>query len=210
MTTDAATLLCRAPVVPVLSIEHLDAAVPLARALLDGGLPVLEVTLRTAAALPAIQRIRRELPEALVGAGTVLDGDGLHAVAQAGGLFAISPGSTDALYEAAGRAQIPLIPGIASASELMRGMEHGFEVFKFFPAEAIGGVAALKSLAGPFAQARFCPTGGINPNNARNYLALPNVLTVGGSWMAPNDAIAAGDWLRITQLAREAAALRAD
>lgn len=209
MITDPATVLSRAPVVPVLTIERLDDAVPLARALLDGGLPVLEVTLRSSAALPAIQRIRHELPEALVGAGTVLDGDGLHAVAQAGGLFAISPGSTDALYSAAHNAPIPLIPGIASASELMRGLEHGFEVFKFFPAEAAGGVAALKSLAGPFAQARFCPTGGINPNNARNYLALPNVLTVGGSWMVPNDAIAAADWPRITQLAREAAALRA-
>jgi 2-dehydro-3-deoxyphosphogluconate aldolase/(4S)-4-hydroxy-2-oxoglutarate aldolase len=196
-----------APVVPVITIARLEDALPLARALADNGLPVLEVTLRTACALDAIALIARELPNACVGAGTVLNGRDLDAVTQAGARFAISPGATDALYSHAGDCPIPLIPGIATASELMRGLEHGWQRFKFFPAESSGGVGALKGFAGPFAHVRFCPTGGIDAAKAPGYLALPNVACVGGSWMLPADALASGDWDRIGGLAREAAVL---
>jgi len=199
-------ILARAPVLPVLAIAELEHAVPLARALVDNGLPVLEITLRSAIALQAIERIAREVPEAVVGAGTVLSAQHLDQVANAGAVFAISPGATEALYAAT--APIPWIPAVATASELMRGLEHGHRRFKFFPAESAGGVGALKSFAGPFAQAKFCPTGGIDAASAPRYLALPNVLTVGGSWMVPADALAARDWGRIGALARAAAALR--
>ena len=198
----------RAPVVPVITIERIEDALPLCRALADNGLPVLEVTLRTACALDAIALLARELPQACVGAGTVLGEADLRRVGAAGAQFAISPGCTDALYEAAKRCAIPLIPGIATASELMRGLEHGWQRFKFFPAEASGGVAALKGFAGPLPMARFCPTGGIDIEKAPAYLALPNVACVGGSWMLPGDAIKSGDWARIGRLARAAAALR--
>jgi len=201
-------LFARAPVVPVLSIEHIEDALPLARALVAGGLAVLEITLRTEAAIGAIRTIREQVADASVGAGTVLSVRDLSAVEAAGAGFAISPGATDALYAAAANARVPLLPGIATASELMRGLELGYQRFKFFPAEASGGIAALKSFAGPFAQAKFCPTGGIDAAKAPAYLALPNVMTVGGSWMVPADALAAGDWERIERLAREAAALR--
>ncbi|HWS79110.1 MAG TPA: bifunctional 4-hydroxy-2-oxoglutarate aldolase/2-dehydro-3-deoxy-phosphogluconate aldolase [Thermomonas sp.] len=197
-----------APVIPVITIADLDDALPLARALADNGLPVLEVTLRTACAVEAIARIARELPQACVGAGTVLNAGDLDAVARAGARFAISPGATDTLYRAAAGCPIPLIPGIATASELMRGLEHGWQRFKFFPAESSGGVPALRGFAGPFAQVRFCPTGGIDAAKAPTYLALPNVACVGGSWMLPADALATKDWDRIGGLAREAAALR--
>jgi 2-dehydro-3-deoxyphosphogluconate aldolase/(4S)-4-hydroxy-2-oxoglutarate aldolase len=200
-------LFARTPVVPVLSISRVEDAVPLARALLAGGLPVLEVTLRTEAAIGAIRAICEHVPEARVGAGTVLTVRDFSAVEAAGAAFAISPGATDALYSAAATARMPLLPGIATASELMRGLELGYQRFKFFPAEASGGVAALKSFAGPFAQAKFCPTGGIDAAKAPAYLALANVMTVGGSWMVPADALAAGDWGRIEALAREAAGL---
>ena len=198
-------ILSRAPVLPVLAIERLEDAVPLARALVEGGLPVLEVTLRTAAALAAIRRIVDEVPAAIVGAGTVLTAADLDAVAAAGATFAISPGATDALYTAARDASIPWIPAIATASELMRGLEHGHRRFKFFPAEAAGGVTALKAFAGPFPQAKFCPTGGIDADSAPRYRALANVITVGGSWMVPKDALQSRDWRRITALARQAA-----
>ncbi|MFC5579054.1 bifunctional 4-hydroxy-2-oxoglutarate aldolase/2-dehydro-3-deoxy-phosphogluconate aldolase [Lysobacter niabensis] len=201
-------VLLRAPVVPVLSIARVEDAVPLARALVDGGLPVLEVTLRTEAAIGAIRAIHEQVPGASVGAGTVLSARDLSAIEAAGAGFAISPGATDALYAAASDARIPLLPGIATASELMHGLELGYQRFKFFPAESSGGIAALKAFAGPFAQAKFCPTGGIDAAKAPAYLALPNVITVGGSWMVPADALAAGDWQRIANLAREAAALR--
>ena len=197
-----------APVVPVITIARLEDALPLARALADNGLPVLEVTLRTACALEAIALIARELPSACVGAGTVLNARDLEAVAQAGARFASSPGATDTLYRAAADCPIPLIPGIATASELMRGMEHGWRRFKFFPAESSGGIAALKGFGGPLPMARFCPTGGIDAAKAPNYLALPNVACVGGSWMVPADAVKAGDWARIGALASEAASLR--
>ena len=201
-------VLARAPVVPVLSIDRLEDAVPLARALVGAGLPVLEVTLRTAVALKAIRCIRDALPEACVGAGTVLTAADLTAVEAAGAAFAISPGATDTLYAAADLVGIPLLPGIATASDLMRGLERGYRRFKFFPAESSGGIAALRAFAGPFAQARFCPTGGIDADKAPAYLQLLNVIAVGGSWMVPTDALAAGDWDRIAVLASQAAALR--
>ena len=198
-------ILRRAPVLPVLAIERLDDAVPLARALVDGGLPVLEVTLRSDVALEAIRRIVDEVPDAIVGAGTVLSATDLDAVARAGAVFAISPGATDALYEAAAGIAMPWIPAVATASELMRGLEHGHRRFKFFPAESSGGIAALKAFAGPFPQAKFCPTGGIDAATAPRYRALANVITVGGSWMVPKDALASRDWDRIRTLAHQAA-----
>ena len=196
-----------APVIPVLTVTDAASAGDLARALVAGGLPVLEVTLRSACAVDAIALIARELADACVGAGTVLNARDLDAVAQAGARFAISPGATDSLYRAAAECPVPLIPGIATASELMRGLEHGWQRFKFFPAESSGGIGALKGFAGPFAQVRFCPTGGIDAAKAPAYLGLPNVACVGGSWMLPADALAARDWARIGGLARAAAAL---
>ena len=201
-------ILLRAPVVPVLSIESLDDAVPLARALADAGLPVLEVTLRTDVARAAIERIARDVPQAIVGAGTVLRPDDLASVISAGAQFAIAPGSTDALYAAAADAAIPFIPAIATASELMRGLDAGHARFKFFPAESAGGIGALRSFAGPFPQAKFCPTGGIDAAKAPAYLALSNVLTVGGSWMVPKDALASRDWAAIAKLAAACVPLR--
>lgn len=201
-------ILSRAPVLPVLSIERVEDAAPLARVLVAAGLSVLEVTLRTSVALDAIRLIAAEVPGACVGAGTVLDADDLDAVEAAGAAFAIAPGATEAIYLAAAHASIPLIPAIATASELMRGLEHGHVRFKFFPAESSGGTAALRAFAGPFAHVRFCPTGGIGAANAGAYLQLPNVITVGGSWMVPADALAVRDWERIGALARHAASLR--
>jgi 2-dehydro-3-deoxyphosphogluconate aldolase/(4S)-4-hydroxy-2-oxoglutarate aldolase len=202
-------VLARAPVLPVIAIERLADAVPLARALVDAGLPVLEVTLRTPVALEAVEQIVRALPHAAVGAGTVLDAAQLAAAAAANAAFAIAPGATPALYAAAAEAAIPFIPAVATASELMLGLEHGHRRFKFFPAAAAVGVAALKAFAGPFPHVRFCPTGGIDATTARDYLALPNVITIGGSWMVPADAVAAQDWARVGALARAAAAARA-
>jgi 2-dehydro-3-deoxyphosphogluconate aldolase/(4S)-4-hydroxy-2-oxoglutarate aldolase len=202
-------MLGRAPVLPVLSVARIEDAVPLARALVDAGLPVLELTLRTEVALSAIHAIRNEVPGVVIGAGTVLDARQLAAVAEAGAQFAISPGATEALYAAAEQSALPWIPAVASASELMRGLEHGHRRFKFFPAESAGGIGALRSLAGPFPQVRFCPTGGIDAGSAPRYLALPNVITVGGSWMVPGTALAARDWAQIGALARACAGLRA-
>ena len=202
-------ILQAAPVVPVLTIERLDDAVPLARALADNGLPVLEVTLRTDVARAAIERIARDVPQAVVGAGTVLRPDDLSSVIAAGAQFAIAPGSTDALYAAAADAAIPFIPAIATASELMRGLDAGHVRFKFFPAESAGGIGALRSFAGPFPQAKFCPTGGIDAAKAPAYLALSNVLTVGGSWMVPKEALASRDWAAIAKLAAACVSLKA-
>lgn len=200
-------ILRQAPVLPVIAIDRLEHAVPLAQALVAGGLKVLEVTLRSDIALSAIKAIVKAVPEAIVGAGTVLNGQQLQAVADAGARFAISPGATPSLLTAGQNAAVPLLPGIASASELMQGLEFGYTRFKFFPAEAAGGVAMLKSLAGPFASARFCPTGGIDPANAGRYLALQNVMTVGGSWMATAALQEQQDWAKITELARACCAL---
>lgn len=201
-------ILLQARVLPVIAIERLEHAVPLAQALVAGGLKVLEVTLRSDIALQAIKAIVAAVPEAIVGAGTVLNAEQLHAVEAVGARFAISPGATPALLTAGQHSAIPLLPGVASASELMQGLELGYTRFKFFPAEAAGGVMMLKSLAGPFANVRFCPTGGIDPSNAGQYLALKNVLTVGGSWMATAALQAQQDWTKITELARACGSLR--
>ncbi|RUM40657.1 MAG: keto-deoxy-phosphogluconate aldolase [Desulfobulbus sp.] len=191
------------PVVPVIVINKSEHAVPLARALVKGGIKILEITLRSNIALEAIANISREVPEAIVGAGTVLSARDLQAVADAGGQFAISPGLTPSLLAAANEGPIGLIPGISSASELMLGMEQGYTVFKFFPAAAAGGIKMLKSIGGPFPQITFCPTGGISPENFLDYLQLPNVACVGGSWLVPSKIIAAQDWPEITQIARQ-------
>ncbi|HGW4593400.1 TPA: bifunctional 4-hydroxy-2-oxoglutarate aldolase/2-dehydro-3-deoxy-phosphogluconate aldolase [Proteus mirabilis] len=204
--TSAESVLKSGPVVPVIVINHIEEAVPVAKALVAGGVKVLEVTLRTDCAIEAIRRIAKEVPEAIVGAGTVINPQQLAQVTEAGAQFAISPGLTDALLKAAVAGPIPLIPGISTVSELMLGMSYGLNEFKFFPAEANGGVKALKAIAGPFSQVRFCPTGGISPENYRNYLALESVLCIGGSWLVPSDAVKAGDYQRITELAKEAVA----
>ncbi|WP_334020321.1 bifunctional 4-hydroxy-2-oxoglutarate aldolase/2-dehydro-3-deoxy-phosphogluconate aldolase [Alteromonas sp. S015] len=194
------------PVVPVLVINDVEKAVPLAKALMEGGIKVLEVTLRTPAAIDVIKRIAQEVPDSLIGAGTVTNAQQLKAVVEAGAKFAISPGMTADLLKAGMDSEIPLIPGISSTSDLMKGKDAGYTHMKFFPAEASGGVKAIKSISGPFPDVTFCPTGGIGPNNYHDYLALNNVKCVGGSWLAPDDAIEAGDWARITQLAKEAVA----
>ncbi len=198
----------KAPVLPVIVIDTLEQAVPLARALVAGGLPVLEVTLRTPVALTAMRRIADEVEGAVLGAGTVLTPADLEAAAAAGCTFAISPGATPALYHAADRSPIAWLPAVATASEVMQGLAHGHQRFKFFPAVSSGGIPALKGFAGPFPQVRFCPTGGIDAASAPDFLALPHVGTVGGSWMLPKDAITGGDWARVERLAREAAGLR--
>jgi 2-dehydro-3-deoxyphosphogluconate aldolase/(4S)-4-hydroxy-2-oxoglutarate aldolase len=197
-------VLRQGPVVPVMVIHKLEQAVSLARALLAGGIRVLEITLRTPVALEAIRIISREVSGAMVGAGTVTRGEELAAVAEAGAVFAISPGLTVELLDAANQGPVPLIPGIATISELMTGMARGYSHFKFFPAEAAGGVKLVQAIAGPFPQITFCPTGGITLANYRDYLALNNVACIGGSWVAPQEAMDQGDWTRITALAREA------
>ncbi|MEN4980702.1 bifunctional 4-hydroxy-2-oxoglutarate aldolase/2-dehydro-3-deoxy-phosphogluconate aldolase [Erwinia billingiae] len=202
----AEQILTSGPVVPVIVINKLEHAVPLAKALVAGGVRVLEVTLRTACALDAIRAIAKEVPDAIVGAGTVINPQQLREVTEAGAQFAISPGLTEDLLQAANAGTIPLIPGISTVSELMLGLDQGLREFKFFPAEANGGVKALQAIAGPFPQVRFCPTGGISPANYRDYLALNSVHCIGGSWLVPNDALENGDYDRITSLAREAVA----
>ncbi|MFE9764737.1 bifunctional 4-hydroxy-2-oxoglutarate aldolase/2-dehydro-3-deoxy-phosphogluconate aldolase [Streptomyces sp. NPDC005808] len=203
-----ASVLDLAPVVPVVVIADAADAVPLARALVAGGLPVIEVTLRTPAALDAIRAVAAEVPDAVVGAGTVLSPAQVAQSVDAGARFLVSPGWTDVLLAAMEGSGVPFLPGVSTTSEVVALLERGVRDMKFFPAQAAGGTAYLKSLAGPLPQARFCPTGGIGPASAPEYLALPNVGCVGGSWMLPEDAIAARDWGRIESLAREAAALR--
>ena len=205
MSVDVRAFLTRSPVVPVLTIERAEDAVPLARALAAGGLKVLEVTLRTPAALEAMARIAAQVPEVVVAAGTVLAAKDLERAAKAGARFAFSPGLADFMLE---DGPIPIVPGMATASELMKGLAAGHRTFKFFPAVPAGGVEALKALGGPFADVAFCPTGGIDLAYAERFLALPNVLCVGGSWVAPAKAIEAGNWAAIEALARGAAALR--
>lgn len=202
----AKTILTACPVMPVMVIQNADDAVPMAKALCAGGIRVLEITLRTPAALESIKRIAQEVPEAIVGAGTIITTQQLHAVTEAGAVFAISPGLTPTLLHAANEGSIALIPGIATLSELIMGMEYGYECFKFFPAEAAGGVPMLKAIAGPIPQVTFCPTGGISPQNYQAYLALDNVACVGGSWLVPADAVKAKNWQAITDLAKAAVA----
>ncbi|GAB4384267.1 bifunctional 4-hydroxy-2-oxoglutarate aldolase/2-dehydro-3-deoxy-phosphogluconate aldolase [Albidovulum sp.] len=196
-----------APVVPVLVVERADGAADLARALVAGGLRALEVTLRTPAALDAI-RAMAGVPGGVVGAGTLLTPEDVRAARAAGAQFGVSPGATDRLIEACLDEDLPLLPGAATATEVMALLERGYTVQKFFPAEAAGGARALAAIGAPLAGVRFCPTGGIGPANARDYLSLKNVLCVGGSWVAPADRVAAGDWAAIEALARDAAALR--
>lgn len=205
---DPRPLLGGVPVIPVLTIERVRDAIPLARALAAGGLTVIEVTLRTDAALDAMRAIASELPEVVVGAGTVVKGADIEAAIAAGARYLVSPGTPERLADALARAPIPVIPGCATVSEAMALAARGFEVLKFFPAEAAGGAAWLKSVAGPLPALRFCPTGGIDMKNAAAYLALPNVVSIGGSWVAPKDAVGSGDFEKVTTLARAASALR--
>jgi 2-dehydro-3-deoxyphosphogluconate aldolase / (4S)-4-hydroxy-2-oxoglutarate aldolase len=194
-------------VIPVIVVDNLDDVVPMAKAIVSGGIQVLEVTLRTPLALDAIRLLCQQVPQAIVGAGTVTTAEQLQQCIAAGAKFAISPGFTAELLQAGKAASIPLIPGVASISELMQAMAVGYDHFKFFPAEAAGGVKALRSIYGPFADIRFCPTGGINPDNVKDYLALPNVDCVGGSWITPSDALQNKDWSRITALSLAASQL---
>lgn len=204
MKFSAIEILRTGPVIPVMVIEDTAHAVPLAKALVAGGLKVLEITLRSDAALESIQLISEQVPDAIVGAGTVTSKKDLDNITAAGALFAISPGLTPKLLDAASCSSIPLIPGVSSASELMYGMEAGLTEFKFFPAEAAGGIQMIKSLGGPFPHITFCPTGGISPANYKNYLALKNVACVGGSWLAPKEAVLAGDWSKIKNICIDA------
>ena len=205
---DIAAIAARAPVIPVLTIETPEMAVPLARALVRGGLPVLEITLRTAAALEALRTIVDEVPEAIVGAGTVLDPVQLDQVQRAGARFAVSPGCTEVLARAARSSGIPFLPGVQTVSEAMTLAEHGFEILKFFPADAAGGLTWIKAVGAPLSGLRFCPTGGVTAETAPAYLALANVACVGGSWVAPRVAVATGDWQSVERLAAAASTLK--
>lgn len=200
-------LLAGNTVIPVIVIDRVEDAVPLAKALIAGGLKVLEVTLRTAAAVEGIRQIVQHVPGAIVGTGTVCSADQIKLSEDLGCQFMVSPGSTDKLLAAAAQSSIGLLPGISSASEMMRCMEQGYQDFKFFPAEAAGGAAMIKSLSGPFSEARICPTGGIGLHNVMEYLSLPNVLCVGGSWICPAQLVRDQRWDEIEQLAREASLL---
>ena len=204
---DGGSLLSLVPVVPVVVLDDLDHAVPVARALVAGGLPVIELTLRTPVALDAIAAIAAEVPEILVGAGTITSPELVSRAVKAGAQFLVSPGTTPGLLREMAWSGVPFLPGTATVSEAMAVLEAGYSEMKFFPAEASGGAAYLKSLASPLPAARFCPTGGITAASAPSYLSLPNVGCVGGSWLTPADALAAGDWDRVAALAREAAAL---
>jgi 2-dehydro-3-deoxyphosphogluconate aldolase / (4S)-4-hydroxy-2-oxoglutarate aldolase len=201
-------ILALAPVIPVLTIEKLEHAVPLARALSAGGLRVLEVTLRTPAGLPAIEAMRKSVPDAVVGVGTLTRPEDFTQAAKAGAQFGVSPGLTADLARAAQGAGFPLLPGIMTPSELIEGLGFGFTTFKLFPAQQAGGVNMLKAMHGPFPDIVFCPTGGITRATAPEFLALPNVACVGGSWVAPSDRVRAGDWAEIEALARDAAELK--
>jgi 2-dehydro-3-deoxyphosphogluconate aldolase / (4S)-4-hydroxy-2-oxoglutarate aldolase len=196
------------PVIPVIVLQDVAHAVPMARALVEGGVRVLEVTLRTPVALACMEAIARDVPEAIVGAGTLRTVADVRAARDAGCRFGVSPGYTLEIGAACREAHVPLLPGVATAGEVMAANADGLAFLKFFPATAAGGVPMLKALAGPFPDVVFCPTGGITAETAPQFLALPNVRVCGGSWLTPADALAAGDWDRITRLAREAAALR--
>ncbi len=207
-TSSLEAILQASPVLPVLAIDRVDQALPLAAALLEGGIFTLEVTLRTPVALEVIRTIARAFPEARVGAGTVTTPGALQLAADAGACFAVSPGLTWALAEAARVAAIPLLPGVMTPTDAMAAMDLGYPLLKLFPAEQAGGIPMLKALAGPFSQLQFCPTGGITAQSAPAYLAQPNVVCVGGSWLAPRALLEAGDWAAIRALAREAARLK--
>lgn len=205
---DIAAIAAKAPVIPVLTIERAADAVPLARALVKGGLPVLEITLRTEAALEALRLVATEVQGAVVGAGTVLNAGQLDQARRAGAQFVVSPGCTPALAQAVTASGMPFLPGVQTVSEAMALREQGFQLLKFFPADMSGGLGWLKAVAAPLAGLRFCPTGGVNAETAPAYLAQTNVACVGGSWVAPKDAVAAGDWVRVERLAAAASALK--
>ena len=207
MQTDTVSLAAHGPVIPVIVINRLDDAVPMAEALLAGGVRVLEVTLRTPVALAAIEKIATAVPAAIVGAGTVRTAADARAARAAGAQFAVSPGFTVSVAGACEAERLPLLPGVSTASEVMQANEAGYRFLKLFPAVAVGGIGLLKALAGPFPDVSFCPTGGISPDNVAQFLALPNVRVCGGSWLTPPDAVDARDWGRITALARAAGAL---
>lgn len=202
------SLLNRVPVIPVVVVDDVETAVPLARALVAGGVPVIELTLRTPVAMEAIGRIAQEVPEILVGAGTVVMPDQAEDAARAGAQFLVSPGSTGSLLAAMSDTGLPHLPGVATVSEILELLERGYTEMKFFPAEVSGGAGFLSAVASPLPQARFCPTGGVSPDNATSYLSLANVGCVGGSWLTPRDAVAAGDWGRVRDLAATTASLR--
>jgi len=208
MIKDTLELVALGPVIPVIVLQRVEHAVPMARALVAGGVRVLEVTLRTPVALACMEAIAREVPEAIVGAGTIRSAADVRAARDAGCQFGVSPGYTAEIGAACREAQLPLLPGVATAGEVMAANGDGLTFLKFFPATAAGGVAMLKALAGPFTDVVFCPTGGITAETAPQFLALPNVKVCGGSWLTPADALARGDWAGITRLAREASALR--
>jgi 2-dehydro-3-deoxyphosphogluconate aldolase/(4S)-4-hydroxy-2-oxoglutarate aldolase len=195
-------------VMPVMVVDRPVDAVPLARALVDGGIRVLEITLRTAAGLDAVRAIKQDVPDAIVGVGTITTPAQLDASISAGAQFGVSPGSTPTLLKAIAASKLPFLPGVATTSEVMQALEMGFDVMKLFPAVAAGGIKLLESFSGPFPQVRFCPTGGINAQNAPEFFKLPNVVCVGGSWLTPKNLVASGNWTEITRLAREAAALK--
>jgi 2-dehydro-3-deoxyphosphogluconate aldolase/(4S)-4-hydroxy-2-oxoglutarate aldolase len=201
------SILALAPVVPVITVEHIDHAVPLARALCAGGLRVLEVTLRTPAALPAIEAMRKAVPDAVVGVGTLARPGDFVTAGNAGAQFGVSPGLTAEMAAAARAASFPMLPGIMTPTDLLAGLGWGYDTFKLFPAQQAGGIGMLKALGAPFPEVVFCPTGGISRATAPDFLALPNVACVGGSWVAPTDKIRAGDWAAIEALAKDAASL---
>lgn len=200
----ALDVLTASPIVPVIAIKNLKDAVPLANALIEAGVKVLEVTLRTNCGLEAIKAIKQQVPNAIIGAGTVTNALQYQQAVEAGAQFVISPGLTESLLQKSTEYEIPFIPGIATPSELMLAKDYGLSYLKFFPAEINGGIKALQAFKGPFSEIRFCPTGGINEKNYQDYLALENVLCVGGTWFVPNDAIEQGDFTKITELAKSA------
>jgi 2-dehydro-3-deoxyphosphogluconate aldolase/(4S)-4-hydroxy-2-oxoglutarate aldolase len=200
-------ILRASPVMPVIALDRLEQALPLAEALLEGGICTLEITLRTPVALEAIRRIRKTFPQVHAGAGTVTTPEALRQVEDAGACFAVSPGLTAPLIAASATSPVPLLPGVMTPTEVMIAMDAGFKFLKLFPAEQAGGLAMLKALAGPFKDLRFCPTGGVGPESAPAYLAQPNVICVGGSWLTPKALLDASDWKAIMGLARQAAAL---
>jgi 2-dehydro-3-deoxyphosphogluconate aldolase/(4S)-4-hydroxy-2-oxoglutarate aldolase len=206
--TTGADLLALSPVLPVVVLDEAEQAVPLARALLRGGIRAIELTLRTPAALAAIERVAAEVPDIVVGAGTVTAPEHAEQAAKAGAAFLVTPGGTDRLLDAVTDTGLPFLPGVSTVSEALRAAERGLSALKFFPAEASGGVSYLRALGGPLPGLRFCPTGGVTPDSAPSYLALPNVGCVGGTWLTPREALAAGDYARIEALAAQAAALR--
>tara|TARA_R110001583_G_scaffold41891_1_gene133153 strand:- start:49938 stop:50570 length:633 start_codon:yes stop_codon:yes gene_type:complete len=200
-------IMTMSPIVPVMVINNVEHAVPLAKALVKGGLKVLEITLRTPAALESIRRIKAEVPDAIVGAGTIINIETLNQAIEAGAQFIVSPGTTDKLIDAALATGVPLLPGIANPSDAMRLLEKGITAMKFFPAEAAGGIPMLKSIGAPIPQITFCPTGGVNQKNVKDYYSLPNVACVGGSWMCAANLVDAENWDEITRLSAEAVQL---